>query len=283
MADTEIRSGGPPVSLYAAVAAGGFRRYATYRAATAAGVVANTAFGFVIAWTYVALWRARPHLAGYDLGSAVTFAWIGQALVATVALWGGGFQYDLDDRIRTGDVAVDLARPVDQQAWWLASDVGRAGFEVLIRGTVPMLIGALCFPLRFPSGGAAAAALAWAATAVSVLLAVVVSFGVRYMVALIGFWSGASSGPRQLMAVIGMVLSGLVVPLPLFPPALAALAQALPWSCVLQIPADVFLQRDTGAGLARALGEQLAWAVVLLACGRLVQRRAARRVVLQGG
>lgn len=47
--------------LCAAVAAGGFRRYATYRTATAAGVFPNTVFGMILAYTYVALWHERPH------------------------------------------------------------------------------------------------------------------------------------------------------------------------------------------------------------------------------
>jgi ABC-2 type transport system permease protein len=269
--------------LYAAVAAGGFRRYATYRAATAAGVVANTAFGFIIAYTYLALWRVRPHLGGYDVGSALTFVWIGQALLATVALWGGGFQNDLEARIRSGDIALDLTRPVDQQCWWLATDLGRAGYELLVRGTLPMAVGALAFPLRLPQGGPGAVLLTVCAFLLSVLLAVVVSFGLRYLVGLAGFWVVDGTGLRQLMQVTGMVLSGMLLPLQLFPPAMARIAEVLPWSSVLQIPAEVLLQRREGAALVAGLGQQLAWAVVLLAVGRAVQSTAVRKVVLQGG
>ena len=43
-----------------AVAAGGFRRYTTYRVATAAGVFTNTVFGVIVAYTYIALWDERP-------------------------------------------------------------------------------------------------------------------------------------------------------------------------------------------------------------------------------
>ncbi|WP_037576028.1 ABC transporter permease [Phaeacidiphilus oryzae] len=271
------------MGLYLAVAGGGFRRYATYRAATAAGVVANTAFGFIIAYTYLALWHTRPHLGGYDATSALTFAWIGQALLATVALWGGGFQNDLESRIRSGDIAVDLARPVDQQSWWLATDLGRAGYELLVRGSVPMLAGALAFHLRFPQGSAATVLLTVGAFLLSVLLAVVVSFALRYLVALAGFWVVDTMGLRQLLMVSGMVLSGMLLPLQLFPPTMARIAEALPWSGVLQIPADVLLQRRVGAALAAGLGQQLAWAAVLLALGRLVQSTAVRKVVLQGG
>ncbi len=48
--------------LYAAVAAGGFRRYATYRVATLAGVFTNTVFGLIVAYTYIALWRRATRI-----------------------------------------------------------------------------------------------------------------------------------------------------------------------------------------------------------------------------
>lgn len=269
--------------LYAAVAWRSCRRYATYRAASLAGVVANTAFGFVIAYTYLALWDVRPHLGGYDVSSAVTFVWLSQGLLAPTAVWGGGFQTELEERIGSGDVAVDLHRPVDFQGWWLANDLGRAGYELLARGVPPFAVGALVFRLRLPEGGAASRALTFAAFLLSVLLAVVVSFGLRYLAALSTFWLLDPRGVRQVMLVLGTFFSGMLLPITLFPPALAAVARATPWPSLQQVPIDVFLQRRTGAALAAELGTQLAWAVVVLTLGRLLQGAATRRVVVQGG
>jgi ABC-2 type transport system permease protein len=124
--------------LYAAVAVRGFRRYATYRVATFAGVFTNTVFGFIVAYTYMALWSARPRLGGYDLPHAVTFVWLGQALLMTTALLGGGHEAELVERIRSGDVAIDLYRPANLQLWWLATDLGRAAFHLVGRGVLPM-------------------------------------------------------------------------------------------------------------------------------------------------
>lgn len=121
-------------ALYAAVAAKGFRRYATYRAATLAGIFTNTVFGVILAQTYLALWDERPGLGGYDQAQALTFVWIGQSLHMAVAAMGGGSEEELMERIRTGDIAVDLYRPVDLQLWWLAQDAGRACFQLLARG-----------------------------------------------------------------------------------------------------------------------------------------------------
>jgi len=64
--------------LCAAVVAGGFRRYATYRTATVAGGFTNTVFGVILVHTHPALRDARPHPGGYDPAQAVTYVWPGR-------------------------------------------------------------------------------------------------------------------------------------------------------------------------------------------------------------
>ncbi|MFC8453334.1 ABC transporter permease [Kitasatospora sp. NPDC057223] len=269
---------GGAAGLYLAVARGSFRRYSTYRAATLAGAFTNTVFGFILAYTFLALWQARPGLGGYDASAAVTYIWVSQALLVTVAVWGGGFQDDIQERFRTGDIAIDLYRPVDFQAWWLAGDLGRAAFHLLARGAVPMIAGALAFRLRLPHDP-----VVWVEFLFSVLLAVVVSFGLRYLVSLAGFWLHDSDGVRAVMLVVSMFFSGMLLPIGLFPGVLGEIAPLLPWASLVQVPTDVFLQRHDGAGLLGALGFQAGWAVLLLAAGRVVQLLATRRVVVQGG
>ncbi|RST21810.1 ABC transporter permease [Streptomyces sp. WAC04770] len=264
--------------LYAVVAAGGFRRFATYRTATAAGVFTNTVFGFVLAYTYIALWDERPQLGGYDMSQALTYVWIGQALLAACAMMGGGFEDELMERIRTGDIAVDLYRPADLQLWWLAGDVGRAAFQLLGRGVVPMLVGALAFDLALPGSP-----WIWPAFLLSVLLGIVVSFAVRFLVALSAFWLLDGAGAAQMSWLLGLFFSGMLLPLPLFPGLLGEAARILPWSSLLQIPADVFLGKYSGWELLEAYAFQGAWAVALLLAGRLLQSVATRRVVVQGG
>jgi ABC-2 type transport system permease protein len=261
--------------LYAAVAAGGFRRYATYRAATAAGVFTNTVFGIILVYTYLALWDERPHLGGYDQTQAVTYAWLGQALYSTLAIQGGGAEKDLMARIRTGEIAVDLYRPADLQLWWLASDVGRSVFQLLGRGVIPFAFGALFFPMALPRD-----VTTWAAFLVAVVLAMIVSFGIRYLAALTMFWLMDDRGITQTMMIAGIFCSGMTLPLNAFPDPFGDIVQALPWAAQIQMPADV-LMGEVSPWPAYAF--QAGWAVVLLAAGRLLQSAATRRVVVQGG
>ncbi|MEU6479010.1 ABC-2 family transporter protein [Streptomyces sp. NPDC047017] len=261
--------------LYAAVAAGGFRRYATYRTATAAGVFTNTVFGLVLVYTYLALWDARPHLGGYDQAQAVTYVWLGQAFLSTLAIGGGGFEDELMERIRTGDIAIDLYRPADLQLWWLAADLGRAAFQLLGRGVLPFAFGALFFPVALPADP-----LAWLAFLGAVLPAMLVSFGIRFLVGLSAFWLMDGTGVVQIAWLAGYFCSGMLLPLNVFPGALGEVVRALPWSSLLQAPADVLLGR---ADPLPTYAFQGAWAVALLAVGRLLQTAATRRVVVQGG
>ncbi|WP_445401380.1 ABC transporter permease [Streptomyces sp. LE64] len=264
--------------LYGKVAAGGFRRYATYRTATAAGVFTNTVFGFILAYTFHALWDERPGLGGYDLSDALTFVWISQGLLAVMATMGGGFEDELIERIRTGDIAVDLYRPVDLQLWWLAADLGRAAFHLVGRGVLPMVAGAVVFDLTLP-----AHPLPWLAFLCSVLLGAVVSFALRYLVALAAFWLLDGAGVAQIAFLSAIFFSGMLLPLNVFPGTLGEVARALPWSALIQVPADVLLGTYPGPRLLGAFAFQAGWALALLLLGRLLQAAATRRVVVQGG
>jgi len=264
--------------LYLAVAARAFRRYSTYTAATLAGIFTNCVFGAIICAVYIAVWKENPTAGGYDVRDAVTYAWLGQAMIMTVAIWGGGATDDLAARVRSGDVAIDLYRPVNLLGWWLAADLGRATYHLLTRGLAPTLVGAFFFDLRYPDG-----ALTWLLFWVSVALAVVVSFGIRMLVTASAFWLVDDTGVRQIAVVLATFLSGLTVPLVLFPGWARDLAMALPWAAFLQVPADLWLGQRAGADAVRALLFQVAWAAVLLGVCSLVLHRARAKVVVQGG
>lgn len=264
--------------LYVAIATRAFRRYSTYVLATAAGIFTNCVFGIISCFVYMAVWEQRPDAGGYDVTDALTYVWLGQAMLMTVGMFGGGSPDDLADRIRSGDVVIDFYRPVGLLGWYLAADLGRAAYHLLTRGVGPAIVGALLFDLRSPGGP-----FAWVAFMMAVLLAVVVSFAMRMLVAITSFWLFDEAGPRTVLIVMNSFFTGLTVPLVLFPGALRDLAMAMPWAAMLQIPADIWLGQRAGAQVWLGLGFAAAWsAALMLACAVLL-RVAERRVVVQGG
>src|SRR5438552_8396933 len=107
-----------------------FQRQLSYRAAALAGLATNAFFGLLRAYLVIALFAARPNVAGFSLQAAVTYTGLTQALIGFIALWGW---WDVVRSIRTGDVATDLARPLDFVWYWGAQDIGRASAQMLLR------------------------------------------------------------------------------------------------------------------------------------------------------
>ncbi|MCP3786103.1 ABC-2 family transporter protein [Micromonospora sp. A3M-1-15] len=256
--------------------ASGFRRHATYRQAAVAGVVTNTVFGFLRCYIFLAVAGAAGTVAGYDRAQLGTFVWAGQGLLAVIAIWGWT---ELADRIRTGEIAADLLRPVHPVTSYLATDLGRAGFASLARLLPPVVIGPFFFEVYLPRH--------WATPplfALSVLLAVLVCFACRYLVNATAYWLQDVRGPMILWTLGSGVLAGLYFPLGFLPGWLeATLRYATPFPSLLQVPLDVLVEREPVPTELGLVGLQFGWAVLLLALCRLVQRRAEHRLVVQGG
>lgn len=262
--------------LYWEVARTTARRMSTYRSATFAGIFTNTVFGLIHAYVLLAVFRERPAIGGFDAVDAVTFAFVTQGLLMVVGIFGS--DTELANRIRTGEVALDLCRPYDYQAWWAAVAYGKASFYAWARGVFPLLVGAVVFTLRLPSEPSV-----WPAFALSVVLAVGVAFGWSFLLQLTAFWILDVRGPNQIGWFTAQFLAGMVVPLVLFPDGIERWVRALPFAGMLQLPVEVFLGKHAGLDLALVYAHQLVWLVVLLAAGRLVLARAVRRVVVHGG
>lgn len=260
------------LSPYPQLAAAGFRRFAGYRQAAIAGLTANIVFGLLRAAVLIAVLAQRGTVAGYDVSVAVTYVWLGQGLLSVVLMWG---DTELSQRIRSGDVVIDIGRPWDLQTAMLATDLGRAGFAVLMRLVPPTLVGALFFPFRWPEH-----ATTWLLFAIAVVLAVVVSFGIRFLLNAAAFWMLDARGVIAVWGAVGGVLSGLVLPLAWYPQWAQSVLAFTPFPAIMQGPIDVFTERGDGLAI---LANALVWAVVLFVAGRIALAAGGRRLVVQGG
>jgi ABC-2 type transport system permease protein len=266
----------PSAGAAGALVTAGFRRYATYRQATLAGAFTNTVFGVIkVSILFAAADAAGGTVAGYDRAGLSTYTWVSQGLIAVVWLFGWT---TVSQRVRSGDVAIDLGRPIHPVLAWLAEDVGRAGQACLVRFVGPLVIGGLLFGLRIPSRPATIPLFV-----VSAALGVVVSFGGRLLVSLAAFWLVDVRGLLTLYVLTSNVLCGLLVPVHFLPGWARTVAYATPFPSVLQTPVDIVTERSTGTAALGLLAVQVWWAAVLLAVCVWVFGRGTRRLVVQGG
>src|SRR5439155_20986226 len=106
----------------------------------------------------------------------------------------------------------------------------------------------------------------------------------RYLVALTSFWLLDIRGAQAVWVVASGVGSGLYFPLPVLPDWLVTILWVgTPFPALLQAPLDVLVERGgTGHGLVPLAG-QAAWLAIMAGLCRVVQRRAVRALVVQGG
>jgi ABC-2 type transport system permease protein len=262
------------IGCYLRITLAGFHRFSAYRQAVLAGTATNIVFGLIKVGILTGVYLARggASIGGYDLTTTITYVWLGQGLLGVVDFWS---QDDLSERIRTGDVVVDLSRPWDLQAALMCADLGRAGFNAAARFVPQVLLGALFFPFRWPDDP-----LAGPAFVLSTGLAVLVSFHIRFLLGMSTFWLLDSRGVRSFYAVLSGTMAGLEVPLSYFPDWAQTALSFTPFPSLLQIPINVFVQVGNPAEL---LAQQLLWVALLALAGRLVLARAMHKVVVQGG
>lgn len=240
------------------------------------GLFTNSMFGFFRAYTFIALFAAAgSEINGFDLRDTLTYAFVTQSMLTPIALFG---TWDIATSIRTGAIVTDLFRPYDYQLWWLAQDLGRATYHAITRGIVPFVAGALVFELRVPEHPAT-----WLIFLMSMALAVMVSFGLRFIVNVSMFWIMDHRGVGALLLTVWSFFAGFIVPITFFPGWLRSLAEVLPFIATIQLPIEIFLEKQQGAAALGLLAFQLGWALALLGAGRALLAVAARRVVTHGG
>lgn len=261
--------------LYWEVARRALQRQLAYRTENLAGLATNIFFGYLRAAVLLAVYQAASSVGGYNVEAAVSYAWITQAMIMIVALWGW---WDVELTIRTGDVVSDLAKPFSYVGFWLARDLGRAAYYVVFRAAPILVAGQFIFGIHWPSSIAS-----WLAFSLSVVLAAVVSFAWRFLLNVSAFWTTDARGLGAVAGAIMLFLGGFAVPIRYFPDWLQSAVLALPFASMVQTPADLFVERIQGSAVLGLLAGQLAWAVVLLGACQLATAAATRRVVIQGG
>jgi ABC-2 type transport system permease protein len=259
------------LALHRALFAAGFQRQATYRLALLSGLATNVFFGVIRTALFVALYDQKEAVGGLGRSEALTYVWVVQSLFGIVwAVW----IWELPDAVRSGAFEAELTRPGGVLGRLLVFDLGRMANLGLVRATVPLLGAALLLDLTVPT-----TVVGWALVPVSVGLAAVMGFCVRFLIGASAFWTPDFRGVYSLAFPLVWFLSGFLIPVEYFPGGLRQVAQFGPLAAMLAAPVRVV----TGRGVAGALALQVLWAAVLLLACQAVLAAGERRWVMTGG
>lgn len=246
-----------------------------YRAAAFAGICTQLFWGLVKVMILTAFYAQATTPQPIILGQAIAFIWIGQSLLQLLP-W--NIDKEIEAQVRNGNVAYELVRPLDLYFLWFFRAMAMRIVPTFIRSTPLFVFALLFFGLSLPVS-------VWAAVAfcVSVCLAVFLSTAITTLVIISLFWTLSGEGILRLLPHIVLVLSGLVVPLPLFPNWMQTFLDWQPFRGIVDIPSRLYTGVIPVNEAFIYFGFQLMWIVVIIVLGRFLMKRAVNQFVIEGG
>ena len=212
---------------------------------------------------------------------AVSYIWIGQILFN---LQPGQYDGAVWEKIRSGDIGVELLRPLSLYGHWFMRSMAVRVAPFLI-AIVPITLVGLAMPGGIALSGPASLAGLMGCV---ILTAGALVLGVAVQCFQYAMMSSHLWGPdvTNISTLIVQILSGAYLPLALWPDALQPFLRLQPFAGMWDLPLRAYLGMGDAAGIAGiagALAIQLLWSAVIIAAGWLILRRSLRSIVIQGG
>ena len=262
--------------VYLAFATKSFQKRMQYRVANLAGLTTNFFFLLVQIFVYTAFYASRIGPQPLSLDEIITYFVLCQVFFMLMPFW--GTRSEVTSAIKDGSVALQLAKPVDFQAYWLADECGRAYYYLFMRGLPTFLISLLFFKVAIPHQSTVLMAFA-----VSMTLSIFMSAAITITIFSSAFWTLDTTGISGISYSLITLFSGMLVPIALWPEWLAHVARWLPFEGLIDVPFSIYLGKITGIEVWIAIGKQMVWSLFFIGLGRLLLTRGFSRLVIQGG
>ncbi|MCM3179312.1 ABC transporter permease [Cytobacillus horneckiae] len=253
-----------------------FLRSAVYRFDVWSRLGSNIIFLLMWGSIWTALYAGKEEAGGVSFEAMLTYIVVSQFLTgvngAGTPLW------EIQEKVRTGDIALELMRPFDVPLRYLFADFGSVAFYI-VTALLPLYTVIFIFmDVALPTDW-----LTW----VYFIIASVIGFLIRYCIemsfGLLTFFLVETGGIEDIFYFAMSLLSGSVIPLWFFPDWLATIAIYLPFQGIYYIPNSIFIGEIAGLEILTSIGIQLFWVAVTYLVLRLIWSQASKKVIVQGG
>jgi ABC-2 type transport system permease protein len=224
---------------------------------------------------FTAFYRSSPAVEPLVFSDTVTYLWLGQAFLLLLP-WRP--DPDVAEMVRTGNIAYELVKPVGLYPMWYMRSIAMRVAPTVLR--CPLVVGfaMLLFGMRAPPSWQCAALFSC-----GLVCAVLLGAAITALLTISVLWTLSSRGTITIVAAAVNMLSGMIVPLPLFPDWAQGMLAWQPFCGLMDTPFRLYLGQLSGRAAMLALAHQLGWTMVLILLGQSLIRLAQRRMVVQGG
>lgn len=234
---------------------------------------------FVNVTVYYFIWRAifqaDPGFASLSFQEMLTYVSVGWIIRS---IYFNNIDVHLSQEIIEGKIVAVLLKPVDVQASILARSLGESAFRILMLAAPSALLLFAVYPLLPP------------ASAGAFLLFVPAVLGSILIVSSMNFFVGAFA--VKMKSILGLLrakfyimdlLSGLIVPMSLFPAPVREVSAWLPFEHIVYTPLMIYLGKSSGADAWQALAVSWVWVGLCILAGSLFWRSMTRHMTIHGG
>lgn len=249
-----------------------------YRLAAYAGIATQFAWGFMIILQFGAFYREGGEFP-MEYSQLSSYTWLQQAFLALYASW--FFDNEIFSLITGGNIAYELARPVDLYFMWFTKNAAIRCSKALLR-CIPILVVSLLLPSPYGlSLPADFSTFAMFLLTMVLALSVTIAFGMLIYIAT--FYTMNPLGVRILAVSAADFFTGSLIPLPFFPDRLRKVIELTPFGSMQNLPLRIWCGHISGSEMWQSVAVQIFWLVALVVLGKLWMALALKRVTVQGG
>lgn len=245
-----------------------------YRAAALAGLSTQIFWG-ILKMMILQAFYAQGGLQPISLEQSITFIWIGQAFLRLLP-W--NIDKEVEEQVKSGGVAYELIRPIDLYGLWYFRSMAMTVVPTVMRALPLFILAGLFFGLSGPNSFSSGVAFL-----LSLFFAFLLSSAITAAVIISLFWTLSGEGILRLLPSIVMLLSGIMVPLPLYPDWMQPFLNLQPLRGLVDIPIRLYTGIIPADQLLYYLAFQLVWTLFFVLLGKALLKIAMKRLVIQGG
>jgi len=249
-----------------------------YRAAALAGLSTQFFWGFLYCMVYQAFY-SHASIDSISFQELICYVWLNQALFSLIII--RSKDGELIKTIKEGTVAYELCRPYDLYWWWYLKLIAQRYGAVVLR-LIPVILLAVLLPAPY-NLTAPISFNAFLMFLITLFLGSLIIVGINLIIHSLSFFTMQDKGISSIINTIGELLSGFAVPLPLLPNLIINISEYLPFRLIGDLPFRIYSGNIAGTYAIKCIILQIIWVILLIIIGRIIMKKALKKVSIQGG
>jgi ABC-2 type transport system permease protein len=258
-----------------------FNQAIQYRASALVGVLTQIAWGLMYIFLYSSFMNNSVGSTDMTIEQMSTYIWLQQGFLMLINIWRIDPKIFAD--IKTGNVSMQLVRPIKLYKMWYYSVLGNKVARTLLR-CIPLLIfaslpflGQMRFMFQTDP-------FLLTTSIVSLVLTCLMNVAYTLIVIDLVFITHDETTIRQVFNIILQFLSGLIIPLQFMPEWMLSILKFTPFYYSTNLSFNIYSgYYNDPKEILMGIGIQILWLIGFLVLGNVLLKTKMKRVTVLGG